>query len=58
MVAIVSETDVAEVTERLEAAGEIIFRIGHIDAGETGCTVTGSTDTWSAREDWSATHHG
>ena len=58
MVAIVSETDVAEVTERLEAAGETVFRIGHIEAGETGCTVTGSADTWSARHDWSATHHG
>jgi phosphoribosylformylglycinamidine cyclo-ligase len=58
MVAIVSEADVAEVTERLEATGETVFRIGHIEAGETGCTVTGSTDTWSAREDWSATHHG
>jgi phosphoribosylformylglycinamidine cyclo-ligase len=58
MVAIVSEGDAAEVTERLEAAGETVFRIGHVEAGETGCTVTGSTDTWSAREDWSATHHG
>ena len=58
MVAIVSEADVAEVTERLEGAGETVFRIGHIEAGETGCTVTGSADTWSAREDWSATHHG
>jgi phosphoribosylformylglycinamidine cyclo-ligase len=58
MVAIVSEADVAEVTERLEAAGETIFRIGHVEAGETGCTVTGSAGTWSAREDWTATHHG
>jgi len=58
MVAIVSETDASEVTERLEAAGETVFRIGHIEAGETGGTVTGGADTWSAREDWSATHHG
>ena len=58
MVAIVSETDVAEVTERLEAAGETTFRVGHVEAGETGCTVTGSAGTWSAREDWTATHHG
>ena len=58
MVAIVSEADVAGVTERLEAAGETVFRIGHIEAGEMGCTVTGSAETWSAREDWSATHHG
>jgi phosphoribosylaminoimidazole synthetase len=58
MVAIVHETDAAEVTERLEAAGEIVHRIGLIEAGATGCTVTGSAGTWSAREDWSATHHG
>ena len=58
MVAIVSEPDVAEVTERLEAAGETVFRIGHVKAGETGCTVTGGAGTWSSREDWSATHHG
>jgi len=58
MVAIVNEADVAEVKERLETAGETVFRIGHVEAGETGCTVTGSAGTWSAREDWSATHHG
>jgi phosphoribosylformylglycinamidine cyclo-ligase len=58
MVAIVAEADVAEVTETLEAANETVFRIGHIEAGETGCTVAGSAETWSAREDWSATHHG
>ena len=58
MVAIVAEGNATEVTERLEAAGETIFSIGHIEAGETGCTVAGSVDTWSAREDWSATHHG
>ena len=58
MAAIVSEADGAEVTERLEAAGETVFRIGYIEAGETGCTVAGRADTWSARENWSATHHG
>ena len=58
MVAIVHETDAAGVVERLEAAGEIVHRIGLIEAGKTGCTVTGSAGTWSAREDWSATHHG
>jgi phosphoribosylformylglycinamidine cyclo-ligase len=58
MVAIVNQADAAEVTERLEAAGETVHRIGLIEAGETGCTVAGSAGTWSAREDWSATHHG
>ncbi|MGH6706556.1 MAG: phosphoribosylformylglycinamidine cyclo-ligase [Sphingomicrobium sp.] len=58
MVAIVSPTEAAEVTAALEAAGETAFAIGRIEAGDTGCTVKGSADTWSAREDWSATHHG
>jgi phosphoribosylformylglycinamidine cyclo-ligase len=35
-----------------------VFRIGHIAAGEKGCTVTGSIETWSAQADWTATHHG
>jgi phosphoribosylformylglycinamidine cyclo-ligase len=46
------------VTESLEAAGETVHRIGRIDAGEKGCTVRGSAETWSARENWSATHVG
>jgi phosphoribosylformylglycinamidine cyclo-ligase len=58
MVAIVNPADAADVTERLEAAGETVHRIGLIEAGEAGCTVAGSAGTWSAREDWSATHHG
>ena len=58
MVAIVRPEDATEVCERLEQAGEMVHRIGHIEAGETGCTVTGSAGTWSARQDWSATHHG
>ena len=29
-----------------------------IEAGQAGCTVKGSAGTWSAREDWSASHHG
>jgi phosphoribosylformylglycinamidine cyclo-ligase len=58
MVAIVADGDAAEVIERLEAAGETVYRIGHIEPGETGCTVTGGAGTWSARGDWTATHHG
>jgi phosphoribosylformylglycinamidine cyclo-ligase len=58
MVAIVSEGEVDTVTESLEAAGETVHRIGRIDAGEKGCTVRGSAETWSARENWSATHVG
>jgi phosphoribosylformylglycinamidine cyclo-ligase len=58
MVAIVAEKDATEVTERLEAAGETVHRIGHIEPGESGCTVVGGSGTWSGRENWSATHHG
>ncbi len=54
----VDEGDVAEVTAALETAGETVHLIGHIKAGAKGCTVTGSTETWSARADWSATHNG
>ncbi len=58
MAVVVAEADLDAVTRALEAAGETVHRIGHIKAGETGCTVTGSADTWSAMGDWSATHHG
>jgi hypothetical protein len=40
----------------LIAADETVFRIGAVEAGERGCTVRGSAETWSAREKWSATH--
>lgn len=58
MVAIVDEQEAGEAIERLEAAGETIFRIGHVEAGQSGCTVSGGAGTWSARESWTATHHG
>ncbi len=58
MVIVVAGHDVAEVTAALETAGETVRRIGHIAAGATGCTVSGSADCWSARSDWTATHHG
>ena len=58
MVIAVAERDVTIVTAALEAAGETVYRIGNIAAGEKGCTVTGSADTWSAMDDWTATHHG
>ena len=58
MAVIVAQADVADATTRLEAAGETVLRIGAIEAGPQGCTVSGSTETWSAREAWSATHNG
>jgi phosphoribosylformylglycinamidine cyclo-ligase len=58
MAVIVSADDVETVTSELTAAGETVFRIGHIAEGDKGCTVKGSAETWSARADWSATHLG
>jgi phosphoribosylformylglycinamidine cyclo-ligase len=58
MVAIVSPDDADAVARELEEGGETVFTIGHIREGERGCTVSGSSESWCAREDWSATHHG
>ena len=59
MVAIVAAADADAVSKALAEAGETVHRIGEIEAGERGCTVRGPADTWSARQDWSATHnHG
>ncbi|WEK42625.1 MAG: phosphoribosylformylglycinamidine cyclo-ligase [Candidatus Sphingomonas colombiensis] len=57
MVAIVAADAADAVTAELEAAGETVFRIGAIEAGERGCTVRGGAETWSARAAWTATHH-
>ena len=47
------------VAAALTAAGETVHTIGRVEAGTRGCTVRGSTETWSARSDWTATHdHG
>ncbi|NIJ32386.1 phosphoribosylformylglycinamidine cyclo-ligase [Sphingomonas oligoaromativorans] len=58
MAVVVAAADVEAVTTALEAAGETVHRIGHIAAGEKGCTVSGGQETWAKREAWSATHHG
>jgi phosphoribosylaminoimidazole synthetase len=58
MIAIVAEDDVNDVSQSLEKAGETVFRIGRVENGPTGCTVAGASGTWSARGDWTATHHG
>ena len=42
----------------LEAAGETVLRVGRVEAGERGCTVRGSQETWSAKAEWTATHLG
>ncbi len=56
MVVIVSADEAETVTAALEAADETVFAIGRIETGAHGCTVRGSAGTWSAREDWTATH--
>jgi phosphoribosylformylglycinamidine cyclo-ligase len=54
----VAPDDVASVTAALQANGETVASIGRIREGPKGCTVAGSTETWSARAPWSVTHHG
>jgi len=58
MAVLVPEGEVAQVTDSLLQAGEIVVRIGRVEPGPKGCTVSGSLGTWSAREAWSATHNG
>ncbi|MEO1047136.1 MAG: phosphoribosylformylglycinamidine cyclo-ligase [Pseudomonadota bacterium] len=58
MVLSVDANDVDMVTKRLEEAGETVFKVGEIRAGERGCTVSGKQGTWGARGDWGATHLG
>ena len=58
MAVIVAECDADALCSALSEAGETVHRIGRIASGVKGCTVTGSTETWSAMSDWSATHHG
>jgi phosphoribosylformylglycinamidine cyclo-ligase len=58
MVLAVAADRADEVVAQLEASGETIFSVGRIDAGEKGCTVRGSVETWAAKADWSATHGG
>lgn len=58
MAVVVAPEKADAVTTALSAAGETVSRIGHIEAGEKGCTVRGSAETWSARGAWEATHLG
>ena len=58
MAIVVSKDDASEVRQALEDTGETLFEIGRIEHGAKGCTVAGSAGSWSARADWTATHHG
>ncbi len=57
MALVVAPDEVAGVTSALQTAGEVVHSIGSVTAGETGCTVRGSAETWSAMGDWSAVHN-
>lgn len=57
MIAVVAADNADAVAADLEAAGETVHRIGTIEAGPRGCTVTGRAEAWSARADWEATHN-
>jgi len=56
MVVIVAADRAEVVADTLRSAGEKIETVGAIEKGKRGCTVRGSAGTWSARENWSATH--
>lgn len=57
MAVVVAADDADAVAAALAEAGETVARIGMVEAGDRGCTVRGSAETWSARADWTATHH-
>jgi len=58
MAVVAAPGEAEPVHQALEEAGETVFVIGDVEAGAKGCTVRGAAGTWSARADWSATHHG
>jgi phosphoribosylformylglycinamidine cyclo-ligase len=57
MVLAVAPDEAPGLAADLAAAGETVVTIGAIVPGTRGCTVTGSAETWSAREAWQAVHH-
>jgi len=56
MVLVVGAAEATDVLRELAAAGESAWVIGAIEAGEKGCTVHGSDESWSARDGWKAVH--
>ena len=59
MAVVVAEDQAEAVAAALSATGETVHTIGRVEDGPRGCTVRGSTETWSARADWTARHdHG
>ncbi len=58
MILVAAPDEVPELIAGHTQAGETAFEVGEIRAGLRGCTVSGSAESWSAREAWSTTHHG
>jgi phosphoribosylformylglycinamidine cyclo-ligase len=58
MAVVVDPAEADAVIADLQQSGETVFAIGRIEAGAQGCTVSGSAETWSAMQNWTATHHG
>ena len=56
MAVVVAADEAEAVSAALEAAGEMVHRIGSVIGGANGCVVSGSAETWSAREAWEARH--
>jgi phosphoribosylformylglycinamidine cyclo-ligase len=56
MVLAVNVDEVAGLVADLSDAGETVHVIGAIEAGERGCTVSGTGEDWSARQPWEAVH--
>ena len=57
MAVIVAADDADDVSSRLKAAGETVSRIGRVEQGQRGCTVSGRAGTWGATNAWTATHN-
>jgi len=59
MVAIVAASEADSVAAALTKGGETVHRIGRVEPGKRGCSVQAPAGSWSAREQWTATHeHG
>lgn len=56
MVIAVAEENVEAVTNKLQAAGEVVVTVGHTAEGERGCTVRGDAGVWSSDAPWEAKH--
>jgi phosphoribosylformylglycinamidine cyclo-ligase len=57
MAVILAPEQIDPVMAALRGAGETVFKIGRIEEGPRGCTVSGQVGTWNSPKDWSATHN-